>query len=63
MDILNEFLTEVKKFGVSKVARISGVCKHTIFNWIYGTTTPTLTKAQQVANAMGLEFLIFDKIP
>lgn len=62
MDIVEEFLAEVKKFGVLKVSRLSGVNKGTIYKWIYGDTTPTLAKAQQVADAMGLEFLIFDKI-
>ena len=62
MDILNEFLNDINKFGVSKVARLSGVSSKTIYNWIYKITTPTLVKAQQVADAMGLEFLLFDKI-
>ena len=61
MNILEEFLIEIKKFGVKKVARLSGISASAIYTWTRGRYVPTLTKAQQVANAMGLEFLLFDK--
>jgi len=62
MNILNEFITEIKRFGVLNAARLAGISAKTIYNWTEGITIPTLVKAQQVANAMGLEFLIFDKM-
>lgn len=61
MNILEEFICEIKKFGIKKVARLSGVPASTIYTWTRGRYAPTLPKAQQVADAMGLEFLLFDK--
>ena len=61
MKILDEFIQEVKKFGQRRASELSGVALKTITNWCQGITTPTLVKAQKVANAMGLEFLLFDK--
>ena len=62
MEILNEFIAEIKRFGITKAAELSGVSYKTIWDWVSRHTIPTLVKAQQVADAMGLEFLIFDKI-
>jgi DNA-binding phage protein len=62
MKILDDFISEIKKFGVHKVAKISGVPAWTIYEWTRGKHIPTLVNAQKVANAMGLEFLIFDKL-
>lgn len=62
MKILEEFIAEIRKFGVRKVSRLSGVSEVTIYNWTQKRIIPTLTNAQKVANAMGLEFLIFDKL-
>ena len=62
MKILEEFIAEIRKFGVKKVSRLSGVSWVTIYNWTQKRAIPTLTNAQRVANAMGLEFLIFDKL-
>ena len=59
--ILNDFLTEIKRFGARKAAKKSGVGYTTILNWINGKFCPTLDNAQKVADAMGLEFLLFDK--
>lgn len=58
--ILEEFIYEIKKFGVSKVAKKSGVSVNTISKWVNGKRIPSLINAQKVANAMHLEFLIFD---
>lgn len=62
MKILDDFIAEIKKFGITKVSRLSGVPLITISNWVYGRYVPTLNNAQKVANAMGLEFLIFEKL-
>ena len=62
MKILEEFICEIKKFGVRKVAKISGVSEFTIGQWLYRGKIPSLVNAQKVANAMGLEFLIFEKL-
>ena len=60
--ILEEFLFGVKKFGARKAARLSGVSFNTIKQWLYQGNIPTLVNAQKVANAIGLEFLLFEKI-
>jgi DNA-binding phage protein len=62
MKILEEFITEVRKFGIRKVARLSGISEFTIGQWLYQGAIPSLVNAQKVANAMGLEFLIFEKL-
>ena len=62
MKILEEFIAEIRKFGVKKVSRSSGVSCVTIYNWTQKGAIPTITNAQRVANAMGLEFLIFEKL-
>lgn len=62
MKILEEFIAEIRKFGVKKCSRLSGVSYDTIYNWTQKRAIPTITNAQKVANAMGLEFLIFDKL-
>lgn len=62
MDILKDFIAEVKKFGVHKIAKISGVPANTIYEWTRGKNIPTLVNAQKVANAMGMEFLLFDMV-
>ena len=60
--ILEDFILEIKKFGAKKVARRSGVSFNTISQWLYYGRIPTLVNAQKVANAMGLEFLLFEKL-
>ena len=62
MKILDDFISEVKKFGVKRVAKISNVPAVTIYNWIEKGSIPSLVNAQRVANAMGMEFLLFDKL-
>ena len=59
--VLEEFILEVKRFGVMNAARASGVNSATIRGWIYQEINPTLATAARVADAMGLEFLLFDK--
>lgn len=61
MRILDEFVGEIKRFGVLKVAELSCVSKTTIYEWLRGTRIPSLVNAQKVANAMGLEFLLFEE--
>ena len=59
--IVNEFLDEIKKFGITRVARVSGVKRATIYAWITGKNSPSLASAEKVASAMGLELLLFEK--
>ena len=62
MSIISEFLEEVKKFGMCKASRLSGVSYKTITGWFYEGRVPQLNTAAKVADAMGLEFLLFDKL-
>lgn len=59
--ILEEFILEVKRFGVMNAARASGVSSATIKGWVHDKINPTLATAAKVADAMGMEFLLFDK--
>ena len=59
--ILKEFISEIKKYGLKKASRKSGVSYMTIVSWCNGKNIPTLINAQKVADAMGLEFLLFEK--
>lgn len=59
--LINEFLNEIKKFGIAKVSNLSGVARTTLTKWCSGEIVPTFVNAQKVANAMGLEFLLFEK--
>lgn len=59
--ILNELIDEIRKRGAYEVSKKSGIPKSTIESWIYGKAIPSLTKAEQVADAMDLEILLFDK--
>ena len=62
MKIVEEFIAEIRKFGISKLSRMSGISRTTITKWLSGESSPTLVHAQQCADAMGLEFLLFDKL-
>lgn len=62
MKILDEFIGEIRNFGVKKASRLSGISYETIYHWTQRKAIPTLINAQKVANVMGLEFLIFDKL-
>lgn len=59
--LLDDFISEIKKFGISKAERLSGINRNTISAWIRKKYIPTMDNAQKVANAMGLEFLLFEK--
>lgn len=59
---LDDFLEELKKFGVRKAARIVGIHEQTLYAWTQKRQEPRFTAAQKVANAIGLEFLLFDKL-
>ena len=61
MKILEEFIQELKAFGIKKASIISGVSSGTIYNWTRRRRTPALDAAQKVANAMGLEILLVEK--
>ena len=61
MNILEEFITEIRKFGVLKLSRLSGISSNTIYGWTRKRIMPTLQNAQRAADAMGLEFLLFEK--
>lgn len=62
MKIVDEFIAEIKKFGVTQASRRSGVPVSTINGWVNDHRVPQLDKAQKVADGMGLEFLLFDKL-
>ena len=62
MKLLYELNAEMKKFGIQRLAKVSGFSQNTLYNWTSGKSVPTITNAQKVANAMGLEFLIFEKL-
>lgn len=62
MKVLDEFISEIRKFGAKKAADLSGVSVQNIYDWTNKRSIPTLINAQKVANAMGLEFLIFEKL-
>lgn len=62
MKIVDEFIAEIKKFGIVQAARVSGVSVGTINGWVYEGRAPRLDNAQKVADGMGLEFLLFDKL-
>lgn len=59
--ILEEFIKEIKAYGIRKTATVSGVSLSTISSWVYHICEPTLCNAQRVADAIGLEFLLFEK--
>lgn len=59
--ILDELLKEIRRRGAYEVSRISGIPKTTIESWLYGKAIPSLVKAARVADAMGLELLLFEK--
>lgn len=59
--ILNDFIAEIRKHSVYGLARKSGVSVTAIESWIYEKSVPSLINAARVADAMGLEFLLFDK--
>lgn len=58
--LINEFLNEIKKFGIAKLSMLSGVAQTTLTKWCSGEIVPTLVNAQKVASAMGLEFFLFE---
>lgn len=62
MKILDEFIAEIKKFGMFKLSQKSGVSYTAIYQWVNKQKIPTLINAQKCADAMGLEFLLFDKL-
>jgi hypothetical protein len=60
LQVLNDFYAEIKKFGVKKASELSHVPAITIYSWMCGINSPSFIYAQKVANAIGMEFLIFD---
>jgi lambda repressor-like predicted transcriptional regulator len=61
MKIVDEFIAKLRKYGVAKASRKSGVSEGTLYSWTNGYTTPTLFLAAIVAEAIGLEFLLSEK--
>lgn len=61
MKILYQLNEEIKKRGVRNVAKKAGISENTLNNWLYGKSVPTISRAQKVANAMGLELFLFSK--
>ena len=62
MKILDEFVAEIKKFGMFELSKKSGVSYTAIYQWVHKQKVPTIINAQRCAHAMGLEFLLFDKL-
>ena len=62
MKIVDEFIEEVKKYGAYKLSKKVDITFSTINNWMKGKGCPSLENAQMCADAMGLEFLLFDKL-
>lgn len=62
MNAYEMFLDEIRKRNVNIISEKSGVSINTIYGWTSGMTTPKLTTAMKVADAMGMEFLLFDKL-
>lgn len=60
--ILDELLKEIRLRGSLEVSRKSGIAKNTIESYLYGKAIPSLVKAEKLADAMGLELLMFDKL-
>lgn len=60
MKILYQLNEEIKKRGVRNVAKKAGVSEFTLNNWLYGKSVPTISTAQKVANAMGMELFLFN---
>lgn len=61
MKILYQLNEEMKKYGIRKLAKKAGFSENTLYNWTSGKSCPTVENAQAVANAMGMEFLLFEK--
>lgn len=58
MDIVEELIEETRNYKIEDLAKKTGLCRSTIAGWRNGMQ-PTLANAQKVANAMGMEFLLF----
>lgn len=61
MGFLENFIKEIRKFGLTKAAKLSNISFRTIRGWCSGKRIPTLDRVIQVADAMGLELLLFEK--
>ena len=61
MKIIDDFIAEIRRFGIKKVANLSGVSREVITLWCSKKINPTLANAEKVADAMGFEFLLFEK--
>lgn len=44
--------------SISKIAKLSGVNKGTIENWLYGNVMPSIDKAEKIFTALGYEIKI-----
>jgi DNA-binding phage protein len=62
MKILYELIAEMKKYGIRKIAKDTGISENTLYNWSSGKSIPTIINAQRVASAIGMELLLFEKL-
>lgn len=61
MKLLYELNAEMKKFGICKLAKLSGFSANTLYNWTSGKSVPTLLNAEKVARAMGFDYVLTKK--
>lgn len=59
--ILDDFINEISKHSGMELSKKSGVNANTIYAWRNRKSVPSLEAAQIVANAIGMEFLLFNK--
>ena len=55
-----ELFNEIKSQGYSckAIAEQTGVCKVTVRNWGQGTTEPSITQFQRMADFLGYDFIV-----
>jgi DNA-binding phage protein len=56
--LLEQLLELVRKNGIRKTARDTGICLRTIEDWLYKSQSPSLVNAERVLNALGYEIAI-----
>ena len=62
LNVIEDFLNQVRIYGLSMAARKSGVSFGTIAGWIYEGRAPRFDLVIRLADAIGMEFLLFDKL-
>ena len=61
MKVLYALIEEMRRYGIRKISKKTGINEYTLYNWSSGKSVPTITTAQKVANAMGMELFLFAK--